>query len=175
MPGVTISTAVRTGAVNTGAAPAQTFFVVGQTARGIDSEAVLVTSLEDYENKFGGHATGHYTWYTLKTFFEEGGVQAYVARATAAAAVNASKALLAPASAGAAERAPDAVGAGGGRGGQPAMRPGLRRGADHPPAPVGHAPQADEQQARERIAVRQLLVLEESGFDVTGAHDASLR
>lgn len=45
----------------------------------------------------------------------------------------------------------------------------------HPPAPVGHAPQADEQQARERIAVRQLLVLEESGFDVTGAHDASLR
>jgi len=99
MPGVTISTAVRTGAVNAGAAPAQTFFVVGQTARGIDSEAVLVTSLEDYENKFGGHATGHYTWYTLKTFFEEGGVQAYVARATAAAAVNASKALLAPASA----------------------------------------------------------------------------
>jgi hypothetical protein len=99
MPGVTISTAVRTGAVNAGEAPAQTFFVVGQTARGIDSEAVLVTSLEDYENKFGGYATGHYTWYTLKTFFEEGGVQAYVARATASAAVNASKALLAPSSA----------------------------------------------------------------------------
>jgi hypothetical protein len=96
MPGVTISTAVRTGAVNTGTAPAATFFVVGQTERGADSQAVLVTSLEDYESKFGGHVTGHYTWYTLRTFFEEGGVQAYVARATAAAAVNASVALAAP-------------------------------------------------------------------------------
>ena len=99
MPGVTISTAVRTGAVNTGAAPAATFFVVGQTERGTDTEAVLVTSLEDYESKFGGHVSGHYTWYTLRTFFEEGGVQAYVAKATASAAVRASKALLAPSSA----------------------------------------------------------------------------
>lgn len=98
MPGVTISTAVRTGAVNAGAAPAQTFFVVGQTERGTDTEAVLVTSLEDFENKFGGHVTGHYTWYTLKTFFEEGGVQAYVARATATDGVRASIALSAPSS-----------------------------------------------------------------------------
>lgn len=93
MPGVTITTAVRTGAVNTGVAPAATFFIAGQTARGIDSEAVLVTSLEDFETKFGAHQTGHYTWYSLKTFFEEGGVQAYVARVTASAAVAASKAL----------------------------------------------------------------------------------
>lgn len=99
MPGVTISTAVRTGAVNTGTAPAATFFVAGQTERGIDTSAVLVTSLEDYETKFGGHVSGHYTWYTLRTFFEEGGVQAYVAKATASAAVKASKALLAPSSA----------------------------------------------------------------------------
>jgi hypothetical protein len=99
MPGVTISTAVRTGAVNTGVAPAATFFVVGQTERGTDTEAVLVTSLEDYESKFGGHVSGHYTWYTLRTFFEEGGVQAYVSKATASDAVKASKALLAPSSA----------------------------------------------------------------------------
>jgi len=91
MPGVTITTAVRTGAVNTGIAPAATFFIAGQTERGIDSEAVLVTSLEDFETKFGVHQTGHYTWYSLKTFFEEGGVQAYVARV--ATGVNASKAL----------------------------------------------------------------------------------
>ena len=89
MPGVTISTAVRTGAVNTGVAPAATFFVVGQTERGTDSEAVRVTSLEDYETKFGGHVSGHFTWYTLKTFFEEGGVTAYVARVTASAAATA--------------------------------------------------------------------------------------
>ncbi len=80
MPGVTITTAVRTGPTSTGIAPASTFFVVGQTARGIDNAAVLVTSLEDYESKFGGHVTGHYTWYSLKTFFEEGGSNAYVAR-----------------------------------------------------------------------------------------------
>lgn len=90
MPGVTISTAVRTGAVNTGVAPAATFFIVGQTERGTDTEAVLVTSLEDYETKFGGHIAGHYTWYTLKTFFEEGGVRAYVAKASASDAVAAS-------------------------------------------------------------------------------------
>lgn len=99
MPGVTISTAVRTGAVNTGTAPAATFFVVGQTERGTDQESVLVTSLEDYETKFGGHVAGHFTYYTLRTFFEEGGVRAYVAKATASAAVRASKALLAPSSA----------------------------------------------------------------------------
>lgn len=94
MPGVTISTAVRTGAINTGAAPAATFFVVGQAQRGIDSQAVLVTSLEDYETKFGGHVTGHYTWYSLKTFFEEGGVNAYVARAVDSDAVKADIDLL---------------------------------------------------------------------------------
>ena len=99
MPGVTISTAVRTGAVNTGTAPASTFFVVGRTERGTDSEALLVTSLEDYETKYGGHVSGHYTWYTLKTFFEEGGTRAYVGRAVDDTAVNASKALLAPSSA----------------------------------------------------------------------------
>lgn len=90
MPGVTISTAVRTGAINTGVAPAATFFVVGQTQRGTDTQAVLVTSLEDFETKFGAHVNGHYTWYTLKTFFEEGGVNAYVGRVSAGAATAAS-------------------------------------------------------------------------------------
>ena len=94
MPGVTITTAVRTGATNTGIAPAATFFIVGTTERGIDTEAVLVTSLEDFETKFGGHVSGSYTWYSLKTFFEEGGVRAYVARASASDAVVATKALL---------------------------------------------------------------------------------
>jgi len=94
MPGVTISTAVRTGAINTGAAPAATFFVVGQAQRGIDSKAVFITSLEDYEKKFGVHVTNHYTWFSVKTFFEEGGVSAYVARATDADAVKADIALV---------------------------------------------------------------------------------
>lgn len=94
MPGVTITTAVRTGATNTGTAPAATFFVAGETERGIDTSAVLVTSLEDYQTKFGAHVTGHYVWYTLKTFFEEGGISAYVARTTAEDADYASIAML---------------------------------------------------------------------------------
>lgn len=99
MPGVTISTAVRTGAVNVGSAPAQTFFVVGQTERGNGTEAVRVTSLEDFETKFGAHESGYFTWYTMRTFFEEGGAVAYVARATASDGVVSSKALLGTASA----------------------------------------------------------------------------
>lgn len=94
MPGVTITTAVRTGAINTGTAPAATFFIAGTTERGIDTEAVLVTSLEDFETKFGGHVSGSYTWYSLKTFFEEGGISAYVARTTASAGVAGTKAIL---------------------------------------------------------------------------------
>jgi hypothetical protein len=94
MPGVTITTAVRTGAINTGIAPAATFFLAGTSERGIDSEAVLVTSLEDFETKFGAHVSGSYSWYSMKTFFEEGGVRAYFSRATASDGVAGTKAYL---------------------------------------------------------------------------------
>ena len=94
MPGVTISTAVRTGAVNTGVAPAATFFLLGTAERGKNSEAVSVTSLEDFETKFGEHVTGSYSWYSTKTFFEEGGVRMYFVKVDADAGVAATKALL---------------------------------------------------------------------------------
>lgn len=94
MPGVTISTAVRTGAINLGTAPAATFFLMGTAERGIGSEAVLVTSLEDFETKFGGHVSGSYSWYSMKTFFEEGGVQAYFVKVNASAGVVGTKAIL---------------------------------------------------------------------------------
>jgi len=99
MPGVTISTAVRTGATNTGTAPAATFFLLGTAERGKGSVAVAVTSLSDFETKFGEHVTGSYSWYSMKTFFEEGGVSAYFVKVNAAAGVAATKALLAPSSA----------------------------------------------------------------------------
>ena len=99
MPGVTISTAVRTGATNTGTAPAATFFLLGTAERGKGSVAVPVTSLSDFETKFGEHVTGSYSWYSMKTFFEEGGVSAYFVKVNAAAGVAATKALLAPSSA----------------------------------------------------------------------------
>jgi hypothetical protein len=95
MPGVSISTAVRTGPVNTGVAPASTFFVVGETERGTDSVAVMVSSLEEYVSYFGGYEANKYTYQQIRTFFEEGGARAVVARASAADGVAASKALLA--------------------------------------------------------------------------------
>lgn len=94
MPGVTISTAIRTGAVNTGVAPAATFFYMGTAERGIGSRAVVVSSLEDFEAKFGEHISGSYSWYSTKTFFEEGGVEAYFVKVNAAAGVAGTKALI---------------------------------------------------------------------------------
>jgi hypothetical protein len=82
MPGVSISTAVRTGPVNAGLAPASTFFIVGETERGTDSTAVAVASLSDYEAFFGGYEANKYTYQQMRTFFEEGGSLAYVARAS---------------------------------------------------------------------------------------------
>ena len=99
MPGVTISTAVRTGATNTGTAPAATFFLLGTAERGKGSVAVPVTSLSDFETKFGEHVTGSYSWYSMKTFFEEGGVSAYFVKVNAAAGVAATKVLAGVASA----------------------------------------------------------------------------
>jgi hypothetical protein len=95
MPGVSISTAVRTGPINTGLAPASTFFVVGETERGTDSVAVAVSSLEEYVSFFGGYEANKHTYQQVRTFFEEGGARCVVARATANAAAPAVRALLA--------------------------------------------------------------------------------
>ena len=100
MPGVTITTAVRTGATNLGTAPAAKFFLVGTSERGVSSAAQEVTSLEDFETKYGAHVSGSYSWYSMKTFFEEGGVSAYFARVTASAGVVGTKALTTTVSSG---------------------------------------------------------------------------
>ena len=94
MPGVTITTAVRTGATNTGTAPSATFFLLGTSERGNGSQALRVSSLEEFETKYGNHVTGSYSYYSMKTFFEEGGANAYFARVTAAAGVASTKAML---------------------------------------------------------------------------------
>lgn len=84
MPGVQITTAVRTGPAVNGTAPDSTFFVVGRTERGTDSAAKLVTSLDDYSTYFGGYVADQYTYSSVRTFFEEGGANCYVSRASAA-------------------------------------------------------------------------------------------
>lgn len=80
MPGVVISTAVRTGpsvpVINEGS---QAFFV-GLTKRGPSDSAVLVRSLEEFEDMFGGYASWALLHPTVEMYFEEGGSQCYIAR-----------------------------------------------------------------------------------------------
>ena len=85
MPGVQITTAVRTGPAVTGVAPDSTFFVVGETQRGKQNNAVLVTSLDEYVTEFGGYEADKHTYNAVRIFFEEGGANCYVSRAANAA------------------------------------------------------------------------------------------
>ena len=101
MAGVTITTAVRTGATNTGTAPAAKFFLLGTAERGKSDLAYSVTSLEDFETKFGSHVSGSYSWYSMNTFFEEGGVEAYFKKVDASDGVAATKAFTTATSSGA--------------------------------------------------------------------------
>ncbi len=94
MPGVTINTAIRTGASASTTAPGATFFVVGEAERGSDTFAVACTSIDDYTTAFGGFVSGKYLYQSVYTFFEEGGSLAYVARATKSTGANARASLV---------------------------------------------------------------------------------
>ena len=93
MPGIVVTTAVRTGPTNTQTAPTATLFVAGVTERGPDGTSHLVTSLSDFEDIFGGYVSSGYTHQTIETFFEEGGARAYVSRVVDESADEASLAL----------------------------------------------------------------------------------
>jgi phage tail sheath protein FI len=86
MPGVVISTSVRTGPSTATVRESSQLFIVGLTERGPSDEPVLVESLAEFEDVFGGYKSYSYTHPTLETFFEEGGTRAYVARAVGASA-----------------------------------------------------------------------------------------
>ena len=90
MPGIQISTAVRTGPTNATVRESSQAFFVGKASRGPVDEALLVTSLEDFELKYGGFVSGYYLHPTVEAFFEEGGTQCYVVRVEKANAVAAS-------------------------------------------------------------------------------------
>lgn len=84
MPGVVVTTAVRTGPAGANVAPASTFFVCGTAERGSTTEAKLVTSVADFEEMYGVY-NGSYTLHQhVRTFFEEGGTKCYVARVVGA-------------------------------------------------------------------------------------------
>lgn len=84
MPGVVVTTAVRTGPTVANVAPSATFFIAGQTERGPSDEAILVTSLADYEDYFGGYVSYGHTHQQVQAFFEEGGARCYVSRVVGA-------------------------------------------------------------------------------------------
>jgi len=80
MPGVVISTAVRTGPTgNTVRETSQAFFV-GLAQRGPTDEAIKINSQEEYEAQYGNYVSYGYLHDTVQAFFEEGGTQCYVAR-----------------------------------------------------------------------------------------------
>jgi len=86
MPGVVVTTAVRTGPNATNVAPASTFFVAGISERGTTTTAKLVTSLAEFEALYGGYVASGTLHQQVQTFFEEGGARAYVGRVTGASA-----------------------------------------------------------------------------------------
>lgn len=86
MPGVIITTSARSGATPSEPNASGQAFIVGLAERGAADEAVLVRGLADFEAKFGGRMSYSYLHDTVKTFFDEGGTQAYIARVVGAAA-----------------------------------------------------------------------------------------
>jgi hypothetical protein len=93
MPGVVISTAVRTGPSADTVRETSQLFVVGLAERGPSNEAVLVESLQDFEFKFGEYIAASYLHPTIETFFEEGGTRAYVSRVVGGDATSGTKNL----------------------------------------------------------------------------------
>lgn len=86
MPGVIITTSARSGPTPSEPNASGQAFIVGLAERGSADEAVLVRGLADFEAKFGGRVSYSYLHDTVKTFFDEGGTQAYIARVVGAGA-----------------------------------------------------------------------------------------
>jgi hypothetical protein len=61
-------------------------FFVGLAERGPTGEAIRVSSLEEFENTYGGFASYSLLHPTIECFFEEGGTQCYVGRVVGGAA-----------------------------------------------------------------------------------------
>ena len=79
MPGVRVSTAVRTGPVGAGDIVAGQFFVVGRAERGPVDAPMLLRSFSDYSTYFGNYASNN-LYAHVKTYFDEGGTRCYVQR-----------------------------------------------------------------------------------------------
>lgn len=80
MTGVVVTTATRSGPTTPLRSPSGQFFVSGITERGDTAAPILLRSMTDYAAKCGVRTSYGTVYDQLKTFFDEGGSQAYVAR-----------------------------------------------------------------------------------------------
>lgn len=79
MPGVNVTTAVRTGPVGTTDVVAGQVFMVGEAERGPTDAPTLLRSFSDYTTYYGNYESGS-LYSHVKTFFDEGGSRCYVQR-----------------------------------------------------------------------------------------------
>jgi len=100
MVGVNIQTAVRVGPNAATSVETSQLFAVGFAARGPVNTAKLVTSLEEFEDIFGGYNNA-YLHPVIESFFEEGGTRAWIARVADSAATIGSLTLTAAGAGGA--------------------------------------------------------------------------
>tara|TARA_Y100000310_G_scaffold115762_1_gene114367 strand:+ start:1105 stop:2595 length:1491 start_codon:yes stop_codon:yes gene_type:complete len=94
MPGVVITTAVRTGPSTSTVRDSSQAFFVGFALRGPTTKAVKVESIADFEATYGGYQSYGYLQPTVETFFEEGGSQCYIVRIAGPAATSGVHKLL---------------------------------------------------------------------------------
>lgn len=80
MPGVVIKTATRTGPATQQSSAGADYFVVGITERGPVDVPTKIRSMSDYATWFGDRTSYGTIYDSLRTYFEEGGVQAWVDR-----------------------------------------------------------------------------------------------
>lgn len=93
MPGVTVTTSLRTGGVGANVAPASTLFIIGTSERGPAASPLLLTSFADFEKYFGDYTSSGTLYQHLQVYFEEGGLRAYTQRVIGTGGVAASATL----------------------------------------------------------------------------------
>lgn len=95
MPGVVVTTAVRTGPSGAGDITAGQLFIAGETERGSITDATLIRSFSEFTTEYGNYVAGN-LWPHVKAYFEEGGSRCYVGRTVDATATAGTLAIDGP-------------------------------------------------------------------------------
>lgn len=94
MPGVTITTAIRTGAASPVQPAGAQLFLAGITERGPAGVPVRCRGMAEYVAGFGDRTSYGTLYDAARTYFEEGGVQAFITRVVGTAATKGSVTLV---------------------------------------------------------------------------------